>query len=115
MIGRALFKCLKLARQFRCNGALKFRYFQAQFSLWAVSYTHLDVYKRQLKSYDSIYIAPTIIDKKVIDKIGDARIDLVANLIDRTICMNLAKSYEILGSKSDNALSMKLYLSLIHI
>ena len=43
--------------------------------------------KEKLKSYDSIYIAPTIIDKKVIDKIGDARIDLVANLIDRTICM----------------------------
>lgn len=67
--------------------------------------------KEKLKNYDSIYIAPTIIDKKVLDKVGDARIDLVANLIDRTICMNLAKSYEILSAKSDNALSMKLYIT----
>lgn len=67
--------------------------------------------KGKLKNYNSIYIAPTIIDQKVLDKVGDARIDLVANLIDRTICMNLAKSYEILGSQSDNALSMKLYIT----
>lgn len=67
--------------------------------------------KEKLKNYNSIYIAPTIIDQKVLDKVGDARIDLVANLIDRTICMNLAKSYEILGAQSDNALSMKLYIT----
>lgn len=67
--------------------------------------------KEKLKNYNSIYIAPTIIDQKVLDKVGDARIDLVANLIDRTICMNLAKSYEILSAQSDNALSMKLYIT----
>ena len=67
--------------------------------------------KEKLKNYNSIYIEPTKIDQKVLEKIGDARIDIVANLIDRTTCMNLAKSYEIRGQGGDDSLVMKLYIT----
>lgn len=71
------------------------------------TYSNMD----KLNAYKKIKIDPTIIKQDVLDKSGDARLDLVANLIDRELCLRLAQTYEILDSVDNETLSMKVFIT----
>lgn len=64
-----------------------------------------------LKKYNSIYIEQTKISQEVLNKSGEARLDIVANLIDREICLKLAKTFDIRETNSENTLIMKVFIT----